>query len=121
MSLSLGIAFIGISVLSLRWLKHWYARREPAGGLADSLVVNFLLPTLAATLMSGAISIVLVFLNGITLIDTASAAFMFGLVIVAWRWLSRETPRDNVIPLTPKPGVNSAPTPTTIKVPRRAA
>ena len=117
MSLFLGIAFIGTSVLLLRWLKHWYAGAERTGSLADGLVVNFLLPTLAAILMSGAISIVMVFLSGITLLDGAAAAALSGLVVVAWRRMGRVVPRDNVVPLTPRPGV--APTPSSRA--RRAA
>jgi len=125
MSLLVGIAFIGISVLSLRWLKHWYARHDRTGGLANGLVVNFVLPTLAATLMSGVIVILLAFLDGITLVDVAATAFMSGLIVVAWRGMGREKRLDNVVPLTPGlgaiPASHPTPDPTPVKAPRHAA
>jgi hypothetical protein len=121
MSLFIGMALIGISVLSLRWLKHWYARHERTGSFADAVVVNFVLPSIAATLMSGAIAIVIVLLDGITLVDAAAAALLAGLIVVAWRRMGREKHPDNVVPLTPKPGVTSAPHPKPLKAPRRAA
>lgn len=121
MSLLVGIAFTGISVLSLRWLKHWYTRHDRTGGLADGLVVNLVLPTLAATLMSGAIAIVLALVDRVTLVDVAAAVFMVGLIVVAWRRMGREKRVDNVVPLTPRPGAVSAPHPTPVKAPRHAA
>ena len=121
MSLLIGIAFIGISVLSLRWLKQWYAIDERSGGLADGLVVNFVLPSLAATLVSGAIMIVLALLGGVTLIDAAAAAFMSGLIALAWRRMSREKRPDNVVPLTPKPEGTPGPQPTPVEAERRVA
>lgn len=121
MSLFIGIAFVGLSVLLLRWLKHWYARAERTGSFADAVVVNFVLPSISAALMSGAISIVMVLFGGITLVDAAAAVGVAGLIVVAWRRLGREKHPDNVVPLTPKPGVTSAPHPKPLKAPRRAA
>lgn len=121
MSLLLGVAFIGFSLLVLRWLKHWYATRDEAEGLVDNLLVNFVLPGLSGSLVIGAITIVSALYAGVVLTDAAAAAVLSAVVVVAWRWMGRKKPADNVVFLAPASGNSSPPPPARGEVPRRAA
>jgi hypothetical protein len=115
MSLFIGILFITGSLLVLRALKLAYDRPASIHGLADGLIVNFVIPATSAGLVAGAAACVVGLRAVPSLAEVGGAGLVVAAFYLGWRGLGRLRTRSNVVPFTPKPVTSDQ------ESPRRAA
>lgn len=111
MSLFTGISFLASSLLLFRALTIWNRNYGPIGRFANGIMVNFLVPLIAAGFVTGTGICIVSVWSGTSLSDLGEAILTGMAFIVIWRGLGALPDRNSVVPFTPKPGAtHSGPT-----------
>ena len=121
MSLFAGICFLTLSLLLFRALKIWNQKYGPIGRFANGVMENFLVPLIAAGLVTGSGVSVASIVAGTSWQDTGAAVLAGVVFVLIWRALGTLPGRNAVLPFTSEPGAEHSWQAAEARSPQKAA